>query len=321
LDVLKGFDVIIAHNVLTMPYNLPLCGGLHRIAQDGVIPIISWNHDSPYFYPDYPEHLDLFPWNMLKRAYAGIYYVAISDSRRKMFAKLYGRRKHLYMIPNGIDPIRFFKLNPLTVRLIREEDLFGAEFIMVQPSRLIPRKNMELSIRVTAELQGLGIGAKLLITGAHDPHEPKSLRYYNKLRKLARSLGIEKDVIIIAEHRFSSGEKLESDRIIIRDLYLISDILFLPSLQEGFGIPLLEAGMIKLPIVCSSIPPFKEIGGNDICTFELDESPRDIALKIKRFASRLIPHRMFRKVISNYAWDNIYHRQLLPLLNKIIRKG
>jgi len=25
LDVLKGFDVIIAHNVLTMPYNLPLC--------------------------------------------------------------------------------------------------------------------------------------------------------------------------------------------------------------------------------------------------------------------------------------------------------
>lgn len=317
-SALKGFDVIIVHNVLTMPYNLPLSASLHRLARDGIIPIISWNHDSPYFYPDYPKHLDIFPWNILKRAYAGIYYVAISESRKKMFAKLYGRRKHLYVIPNGIDPVRFFKLNPLTERLIREEGLFEAEFLMVQPSRLIPRKNMELSIKVTAELNNLGIWTKLLITGAHDPHEPKSMKYYNRLRRLSKKLGIEKDVLIIAEHRLRSGERMQSDRIIIRDLYLISDILFLPSIQEGFGIPLLEAGMIKLPIVCSSIPPFKEIGGDDICMFNLDDGPKEIALKVKEFSGGLVTQRMFRKVISNYAWDNIYKRQLLPFLDTII---
>ena len=319
-EQLKGFDILIAHNVLTMPYNLPLSAGLHRVARDGIIPIISWNHDSPYFYPDYPAYLDVFPWNILKRAYAGIYYVAISESRKRMFSKLYGKRKNLYVIPNGIDPVRFFKLDPLTVRLIREEDLFRAEFIMVQPSRLIPRKNIELSIKVTAELQKLGVKARLLITGAHDPHEPKSLRYFNKLRRIARTHNIEKDVIIITGHKLSSGEKLRSDRIIIRDLYLISDVLFLPSIQEGFGIPLLEAGMIKLPIVCSNIPPFKEIGGDDICMFDIDETPEEIAIKIRDFAQALKPHRMFRKVISNYAWDNIYHKYLLPLLNKIINK-
>ena len=31
LESLKGFDVLIAHNVLTMPFNLPLSVAIHRI--------------------------------------------------------------------------------------------------------------------------------------------------------------------------------------------------------------------------------------------------------------------------------------------------
>jgi hypothetical protein len=27
---------------------------------------------------------------------------------------------------------------------------------------------------------------------------------------------------------------------------------------------------------------------------------------------------MFRKVINNYAWDNIYERKLMPVLAKVI---
>ncbi|MBW1722682.1 MAG: glycosyltransferase family 4 protein [Deltaproteobacteria bacterium] len=318
LRTLKGFDVLVAHNVLTMPYNLPLSSALHRIGREGLIPIISWNHDSPYFYPDYPGHLDLFPWNILKRAYAGIHYVVISESRREMFADLYGSMKELHVIPNGIDPFDFFLLESNTVRIIKEQRLFEAEFIMVQPSRLHRRKNMELSIRVTRALHDLGLKARLLITGAHDPHEPKSLKYYRELKNLAMELGVEKDVLIIAEYVFKSGEKMSADRITIRDFYLISDILLLPSLQEGFGIPLLESGMIKLPIVCSSIPPFLEIGGEDVCLFDPEDPPEDIARKILEFVGGLKPHRMFRKVIRNYAWDNIYHEKLLPLLEYVV---
>jgi glycosyltransferase involved in cell wall biosynthesis len=318
LDSLKDFDILIAHNVLTMPFNLPLSAALHRIGQEALVPMISWNHDSPYFYPDCPQHLYLFPWNILKRAYAGIHYVVISESRKEMFANLYGRRKQLSVIPNGIDPILFFLLDTDTVRFIQEQRLFEAEFLMVQPSRLHWRKNMELSIRVTRALHDLGLKARLMITGAHDPHEPKSLTYYHELKNLAAGLGVEDDVLIMAEYTFKNGEEFSADRIAMRDLYLISDILFLPSLQEGFGIPLLESGMIKLPIVCSNIPPFLEIGGEDVCFFDPAEAPESIARKILEFVEKLQPHRMFRKVIRNYAWDNIYHEKLLPLLENVI---
>lgn len=316
-ESLQGFDLLIAHNVLTMPYNLPLSAALHRIGREGRLPIISWNHDSPYFYPDYPEHLDRFPWDMLKRAYAGIHYVAISKSRKEMFTRLYGSGKRIHVIPNGIDPIRFFRLDSGTVRLIQEQRLFEAEFIMVQPSRLHPRKNIELSIQVTRALHDSGLQSRMLITGAHDHHNPETMSYHRKLKDLSRELGIEDDVLIVADYAFKSGEKLSADRIIMRDLYLIADMLFLPSFQEGFGIPLLESGMIRLPIVCSSIPPFLEIGGDDVCTFDYRDSPEDIAAGILDFVGSLKPHKMFRKVIRSYVWDTIYHKELLPLLSKV----
>ena len=316
-DALANFDVLIAHNVLTMRYNLPLTYAIFRLAQDDQLPIISWNHDSPFFYEDYPRFLDTSPWNILKRSHAKIYYVVISDSRKKQFTRLYGSRHHIYVIPNGIDPIQFFRLDPTTVRIIQEQRLFEGDFLMVQPSRLHPRKNIELSIRVTRALQDRGLQARLLVTGAYDPHEPKTVAYYKQLMALARELKISSDVLIMAEYKFRSGQPLTPDRIIIRDLYLISDILFMPSFQEGFGIPLLESGMIKLPIVCSNIPPFREIGGRDVCFFELEDTPAEIADKILKFISRLPTRRFFRKVIKEYVWDNIYQYQLLPLLRQV----
>ena len=38
-----------------------------------------------------------------------------------------------------------------------------------------------------------------------------------------------------------------------------ADLFILPSLYEGFGIPILEAMAAKIPVTCSDIPPLKEI--------------------------------------------------------------
>ena len=315
---LSGYDVLIAHNVLTMHFNLPLTMALHMLAAERSINVVSWNHDSPYFYDDHPVKIDAKRWSILKRYNPDISYVVISESREKEFRRLYGTDNALTVIPNGIDPIDFFSLDDSTFNLIMEEDLFEAELILVQPSRLHPRKNIELSIEVIKALRDLGVHAKLLLTGAYDPHEGKAVDYYKRLEDLARSLHVEKDIIIVAEYRFENGERLEADRIIMRDLYLISDLLFLPSKQEGFGIPLLEAGMIKLPIVCSDIEPFRLIGGDDVRYFSLDDPPPDIAASIMQFLSDMKTQVMYRNVIKNYAWDNIYHHSLKPFLEKLV---
>ncbi|GAH07436.1 unnamed protein product, partial [marine sediment metagenome] len=63
----------------------------------------------------------------------------------------------------------------------RGNNLFTANLLMLQPSRLHPRKNIELSIEVLKAFHDKGIQAKLLLAGAYDPHERKTTHYYNKL--------------------------------------------------------------------------------------------------------------------------------------------
>ena len=309
---LQNVDILIAHNVLTMHFNLPLTKALHRLANKDGIRIISWNHDSPLFYRIVPKGLEEKSWDILRKYNNKIEYVAISENRAEEFAQLYRIKKNLPVIPNGIDPIQFFRLGPNTVRLIFEQKLFLSDLILVQPSRLHTRKNVELSIRVLKALHDLGIMAKLLLTGSYDPHGKKNVAYYKKLMNLADELKMENHIIVVAEYIFENGERIHADRVTMRDLYQISDLLFLPSKQEGFGIPLLEAGMIKLPIVCSDIPPFRAIGDENVCYFSVKDKPGCIAEKILEFLKDCKSHQMYRKVIYNYVWDHIYYKKILP---------
>ncbi|MFQ5688127.1 MAG: glycosyltransferase family 4 protein [Candidatus Scalindua sp.] len=316
-DSLKNFDILIAHNVLSMHYNLPLTLALHKLADTKTIKVINWNHDSPYFYKNYSKELERKHWLILKEYNPKIAYITISPSRAKEFQALYGTKKKINIIPNGIDPMQAFRLGKTTMRLIKENNLFITDLLMIQPARLHPRKNIELSIEVLRAFHNKGIKAKFLLSGAYDPHERKTLHYFNKLKDLAESLQVQEHFIILSDYVFESGEQMSADWETIRDLYQISDILFLPSKREGFGIPLLEAGMMKLPIACSDIESFKSIAGEDVFYFPLKDSPEKIAENVLEFLGQLRTHRMYRKVFCNYLWDNVYNDLLKPFLGKI----
>jgi glycosyltransferase involved in cell wall biosynthesis len=44
--------------------------------------------------------------------------------------------------------------------------------------------------------------------------------------------------------------------------YRNCELLLAPSLMEGFGLPVAEALLAGCPVICSDIPPFRELGGN-----------------------------------------------------------
>jgi glycosyltransferase involved in cell wall biosynthesis len=99
----------------------------------------------------------------------------------------------------------------------------------------------------------------------------------------------------------------------------MADLLLMTSKDEGFGLPLLEAGMIKLPIACSEIGPFQEVG-EGVCYFGLEEPPLSIAGRIVEYLGRTDTHRMFRNVMRRYVWDVICKRDALPFLREITTK-
>ena len=318
-DWSQGLDVILAHNVLHMPFNLPLTLALRRLADPGDGPaVVSWAHDSPYFQPGLPKYLNNPPWLVLLHSHPNIHYVTISESRIKLFRKHCGGG-NWNLIHNGIDPARFFYLDPKSVRLSEELDLFSRDLVVVQPSRVTPRKNLELSIHIIRGIKLLGYNVLFMLTGAYDPHEQRAVAYYRRLRYWINELDLQDNIAVLAEYRFRDRKKLVPARNFIRDLYLMADLLLMTSKDEGFGLPLLEAGMIKLPIACSDIPPFKELG-EGVCFFGLDEPPLIIAGRIMEFLGRSNTHTMFRNVMRKYVWDVVFKREVLPFLREITGK-
>ncbi len=165
------------------------------------------------------------------------------------------------------------------------------------------------------------VKARLLLSGSYDPHEESTLNYYEKLKGLARKLDVNDDVIVMADLLLNESSEPSTEPITIHELYLIADVMLLPSLQEGFGIPLLEAGMFKLPIVCSDIAPFREVSSGEVCFFSFEDSAEDVAQMIMGLVNRSPANRMYRHIIRNFLWKNIYRQKIEPLFEQIMKSS
>ena len=88
-------------------------------------------------------------------------------------------------------------------------------------------------------------------------------------------------LIIVGEHKgfrtkeqdiaFDDRQVLFTGKISdaeLHQLYQHASLFVFPSFYEGFGLPLLEAMSYRLPIACSSIPPFQEIAGDSVTYFD-----------------------------------------------------
>ena len=64
-------------------------------------------------------------------------------------------------------------------------------------------------------------------------------------------------------------------------LYKHAQALVYPSIAEGFGLPLVEAGHYTLPVIASDIPVFREIAGDQINYFEV-ANPEELFITIMK---------------------------------------
>jgi alpha-1,3-rhamnosyl/mannosyltransferase len=89
-------------------------------------------------------------------------------------------------------------------------------------------------------------------------------------------------------------------------LYENALALVMPSLDEGFGLPILEAMACGCPVACSDIPPFREVGGDAAAFFDSTRSEA-IADNIVRLVEsddlRASMARRGREHASRFSWQ------------------
>lgn len=315
-EALADTDTCIVHNAFTLHKNLPLTAALHQLAEEGYVRFIAWCHDLAWTNPLYrPQLSDRHPWNLLKKPLGGVRYVAVSRSRRRELAHLLNlSEEEIRVIPPGVEPLEFLGLATTTRRLAERLDLLRGEPLMLLPARLTRRKNIELALRVTAALKERRWAPKLIVTGPPGPHNVRNIAYLHRLEELRQRLGLGEEVIFLHECQDEDGERIEVSDAMMADLYRLADLLFLPSSQEGFGIPLLEAGLARLPTFCADIPPLRESGEGVARFFSLEDKPAEIAQRIAAFLAEDPTYQMRRRVLRRYTWSAILTEEIVPLL-------
>ncbi|MEW6231339.1 MAG: glycosyltransferase family 4 protein [Chloroflexota bacterium] len=308
----EGVDVCIAHNVLTLHKNLALSIALHEMVQARRVRLIAWCHDFAWRDPVYAHEMhEGWPWDLLRQVWAGVKYVVISEGRRKELAYLLGlAEEEIAVVPPGLDVCEFLGISETTSRWVRELKLLDTAPLLLLPARVTRRKNIELAVEITAALREHGLAPKLVVMGPLGPHNPANCAYLEELRERRKRRDLEEAVIFLQDYG-------PVDDVTRRDLYWLADVLLFTSWREGFGIPILEAGLTRLPIFCADIPPFRESAGEYAHYFAFDESPTVIAERIVQFLAQDDRYQLKRRVVREYAWSRIFKERIEPLLKEI----
>ena len=309
---LTGVDVLIAHNVCSLNKNLALTAALHKLHQENLLPrLILWHHDLAWTTPRYQHELhEGYPWNLLKTDWGKPTHVVVSELRQDELADLMQlERDSIHIIPNGVDMDRFYKLETLTQDLLDKTHVLDASPILLLPVRITPRKNIELALWTLAALKKDFPQAALVVTGPLGPHNVNNIKYFELLTNLRKQLGLIGSVHFLAElyDGFLPDE-------VIADFYRISDALFFPSREEGFGIPLIEAAFSHLPAFCADIPPLRKLGLNDAQFFSPDEDPARVANMIANYFQTSMPARLAIRARASFRWEAIYRQHIATLL-------
>jgi glycosyltransferase involved in cell wall biosynthesis len=144
------------------------------------------------------------------------------------------------MIPNSVPPIFGAGTAPSQLR-------DGNPFVLCIAQHR-QNKNVPLALRIFVQAlkaKILPMYTRFLVLGITGPETRRIL-------KDVRSLGLGDRVLLL-------------NGISDQDLqwcYRNCSLLLAPSSIEGFGLPIAEALITGCPVVCSDIPPFREIGSN-----------------------------------------------------------
>ena len=176
----------------------------------------------------------------------------------------------------------------------------SASHRIVYMGAFMPYKNPECLIDALANLPDvtLDLMSKIVPERRHE------------LEERARRLGVAERVVF---HDGVSDEEYHAALANARCLVTASKI-------EGFGLPIIEAQQQGIPVVCSDIPIFHEVGAHSVLYFDPD-SPLALAAKIQKLADKATNEDFVQRGFDNakrFTWD-ASAEQAIALCEQVLR--
>ncbi len=170
--------------------------------------------------------------------------ITVSQFSKKSICGAFGvPDEKLHVISYGISK-RILQSKPIDTSLVEKLNITKPYALFV--GLLKPHKNVQTLLRAFALLpEQLRDSHQLVIAGKFDTAYPT-------LRKLSQELRLDDRVVF-------TGHVTEDE---LRALYAGAKVFVLPSLNEGYGLPVLEAMAYGVPVIVSNSSSLPEVAGD-----------------------------------------------------------
>jgi mannosylglucosylglycerate synthase len=302
---IAGCDAIWVHNILTL--------NLHPFLYLAVLDLISRGHAERWSL--WCEDLSAAsrftkggaqaPLASLRDRGAAV--VTISEHRARQISTIFGLpRSDIQVIAPPVAP-DWFGIEAGGFETARRVGALLADPLVLVPSKLLAHKGLAICPPLAAALRRTFQSSLVLITGAASPHEPAASGAMLQALKAEASplasgaFGIASDIL---------GAELGARTV--HDLMVLADVVFLPSQEEGYGLPIAEACAAGTAVICSDIEAFREAGGGWATFVRPGATAGEIAQQIEGICARPETRARRRVVRSSHSFAEQL-RQVCPL--------
>lgn len=227
-------------------FNLP--SGLKIPAIITIHDLIQITHPEKFYYP-------LVAKALISRAIlASKKVVTVSEHSKNLIGKYFcfcpGIKNKLEVIPNAISNNFFAAVNPSAIK---------GEYLLCLHSNLKPHKGLKDLLEVFIEMD---LNCKLVLAG-------QGIKELLSEHSLFDSIKVNSRIILL-------GEVTEKELIA---LYAGAKALLVPSLEEGFCLPVIQSHASGVPVIARPAPAVKELlTKHDICARDFSKEALKVAI-------------------------------------------
>lgn len=260
-------ELLIVNNMFSLPLNIPASLALLDIIKEQKIPVINHNHDFFWERTEYHPSCDLIHRFLVESFPPDLHDFKQVVINRLAQQELRTRRGiDSIVVPNVFyfGEMEDWRRDDYNAGL---REVFGVsqnDILILQATRIIRRKGIELTVDILAELNTEENRQKLEGTPLYDgrnftkndkivlilPNLIDDQKYKLRLEQKLQASNLDYRFCnhLFAFKRHYDG-KLNAKIYSLWDSYVISDLVSYPSLLEGWGNQFLEALFAKLPII------------------------------------------------------------------------
>ncbi len=216
--------------------------------------------------------------NWFKRWYLRYFWFYLPAKRVKLITTIseYSKNELVKVIPFASHKIKVVH-NPYRLELLEKKRQWkGLKFELPATVLIVGTKKNKNLQRIIPALKDLNV----------------------KVRILGRLNAVIEDLLNENEIDYTNYFNLSYDEVI--DLYLNSHILCFPSLYEGFGMPIIEAQALGIPVITSNLGAMKEVADGSACLV----NPHDVN-DIRDAVIRVMNNGNYRDFLIEQGYENI----------------